>query len=334
VKIASIMVQPNGCAYYRQALPMRSLARAGHDVALVDYHTARTSAIAAADVIHLGRLKGPAALSSVQRAQAEGKTVIVDYDDDLLNLPAHNSATGTYTEHDVTSILRQADGITVTSEALASVYRPYARRIAVLPNYVDVADWPAPEPRASITVGIAGGESHVEDWRLVAEPMQRIRAELPDVRFLVIGFNPDYLPATERISWLPVDQYQRTVSRIDIGLCPLVDDSFNRRKTPIKAYEYGLAGAAVVGSPTLYRTTLQGRGIIARTPDDWYEGVKAYITDPRRRTRDAAALHAFVERLDVYRHAAEIYRAFATIHKDAKWTPSPRRAPHLVSRGK
>ena len=38
----------------------------------------------------------------------------------------------------------------------------------------------------------------------------------------------------------------------DIGICPLVDDEFNRNKSQIKAIEYGLLGLPVVASPTVY----------------------------------------------------------------------------------
>src|SRR5262249_45939765 len=110
--------------------------------------------------------------------------------------------------------------------------------------------------------------------------------------------------------------YQNTVNRADIGLCPLLDDAWNRRKSAIKAMEYGLAGAAVVASPVLYRDIVQGRGILARSEDDWYPGIETYVIDADRRKRDAKALKEYVvSRWDVRKHVADIYSTYRSLFK-------------------
>ena len=322
MRLASIIGNPNGSAYYRQALIVKALLACGHTARTVQQWMEGTTSISGYDVLHVGRIFGPDALGSVRLAQQRGKVVLVDYDDDILNLPPHNPAFRADKAAQVRAIVAAADGVIVTNDTLASVYRPHAQRIAIIPNYVDVSDWPARsrtghDPCRPV-IGLFGSPSHALDWEMIAEPMRRIRAEFPHVGFLVAGFIPDYLAelATITVPWVPLDQYREVVNQIDIGLCPLRDDQFNRAKTPIKAYEYGLAGAAVVGSPTIYRTTLQGRGIVARSEDEWYTGITTYIVDLERRRSDAAALTAYVKRLDVLRNARGIAATIERLVRD------------------
>ena len=80
----------------------------------------------------------------------------------------------------------------------------------------------------------------------------------PDVTFLVFGHQPyvisEHVPERrlKRLTWMPQHEYPLGLVGVDIGCCPLEDRPFNRCKTPIKAWEYALSGAAVVASPTVY----------------------------------------------------------------------------------
>jgi len=328
VRILSVAANDYGSAYYRQRLPFRAMAEAGYPVTLVDNPIVPGGTMMRHDVVQLLRLAShdvTQILTQIARLQERGKRVVVDYDDDLVNIPAHNPATHGVTPAEVLRAVAAADAITVTSEALAAVYRPYAQRIGIIPNYIDVKRWPVRAPRdpgsagaGGLTIGLVGSASHHEDWKLIAEPMRRIRERFPDVRFLVAGYLPDYLAglATAYVPWQDIAAFQATVNRIDIGLCPLAADAFNTRKTPIKAMEYGMAHAAVVASPTLYRDLVAGKGTIARSDSDWEAAIATYIEDAGRRGRDARALHHHVTtRCDVRRHAATIYTTYRTLFK-------------------
>jgi O-antigen biosynthesis protein len=331
--LLSIAINDSGSTYYRQLLPVQALAKAGYPAHVVPYQGTPSSILNGFDTLLISRVHGQSALESIHKAQARGMTVFVDYDDDLLNLPPWNPAHGSHKSEDVIAVLKAADGIVVTNDALAAVYRPYNQNIAVIPNYVDVSSWLRPlSDIRQLTIGLFGSPSHIKDWELIADPMRRIKAEFPDVRFVVAGYKPDYLEPDEFIPWVSLSEYRSVISQFDIGLCPLLSDDFNRRKSPIKAYEYALGGAAVVGSPTQYRTALQGRGIVARTEDEWYEGIKTYIVDADRRTRDAKALRSYVETLDAHRHTHSIYQAYQNLYRKAKCQTRPTPAPHLTGR--
>jgi glycosyltransferase involved in cell wall biosynthesis len=162
---------------------------------------------------------------------------------------------------------------------------------------------------------LVGSASHHEDWKLINGPMHQICSEF-DVNFLVAGYVPDYLQdiVTEPVPWTNVSSYLQTVSRIDVGMCPLLKNDFNKRKTPLKAMEYAQAGAAVVASPTLYRDIVAGRGTIARTEAEWYTAIKAYVTDAALRQRHAKALQNYVNaKHRVQDHAKDLAKVYKTI---------------------
>ena len=321
MRLLTVVSNGYGSAYYRQVLPFQALQRAGYTATILVDSSLPENILKPGDVVQISRVSrfpGPI-IERIKLLQARDTKIVLDYDDDLLNIPGHNHARKRVDPDAVIAALQAADGVVVSNEALAAVYRPYARKIAVIPNYVDAGAWPSPPSRKEgLTIGLVGSASHCEDWKLVIEPMRRIRQEFPGVKFLVAGYLPEYFQAiaTEVKPWSSVELYQHTVNRIDIGLAPLLDDDFNRRKSPSKAYEYALAGAAVVGSPTQYRTVLQGRGVVAHTEDDWYNGIATYITNEHKRRADAQALQGFVKKtLDVNKHAHEIYSIYKNISK-------------------
>jgi hypothetical protein len=50
--------------------------------------------------------------------------------------------------------------------------------------------------------------------------------------------------------FVPIEKYNETLAKLnfDIGLCPLVDNRFNRSKSAIKFYEYAMVGTATLAS--------------------------------------------------------------------------------------
>lgn len=321
MKILSVLLNQYGSAYVRQYVPMKALLENGYKVTIVDEPTAPQGTLQAHDVLQLSRVAGldtTEAVKRIQWMQNMGLKVVIDYDDDMLNIPKTNPAHLATDPQAVIAAIKAADAITVSTEALASVYLPYTKRIAVIPNYMDVSRWPKLCPHADkITIGLVGSASHHEDWKMIAEPMRRIM-ETYDVNFLVAGYLPEYLKdiVTEFIGWQDIFAYQTTVNRVDIGLCPLEDSPFNRRKTFIKALEYGMANAAVVASPTLYKDIIQGRGLIARSEQDWYDSIEALVVSPILRDQCAKALHdTVVSRWDVRKHTTEIYQTYRNLFK-------------------
>lgn len=205
--------------------------------------------------------------------------------------------------------LRLCDGVTVSTPRLATVVRTYTDApVHVVENAIDLSWWRAVQDHAErlvpgLTIGWAGGARPDADVEAMAEAWLRIAERYPAVTFVVQGHQPKPLEAlppdrVRRVPWLPLESYPLGLAGIDIGCCPLGDTRFNRCKSPIKAYEYAASGAAVVGSPTVYRTLIEHDrdGFLCESAADWEDALSLLIESTSRRAIYARRLLRKVER--------------------------------------
>lgn len=206
--------------------------------------------------------------------------------------------------------MQQCDGVTVSTQRLATIVRTYTNRpVVVVGNAIDLP-WFRGVVQASkrtvkgLTIGWAGGRRHDRDVEQMAEAWGRIASRFPDVTFVVQGHQPDVITQSvpsERIvslSWMPLESYPSGLAQIDIGCAVAADTPFNRCKSNIKAQEYAAAGAAVVASPTLYASILEhGKtGYLASTVDDWETALAELVSRPALRAIMRTRLLKRVER--------------------------------------
>ena len=239
-----------------------------------------------------------------------GLAVIYDLDDDVLSpqIGARQQAT---TEKDKTldeleqdrrdriAALRLCDGVTTSNEQLAAVIRQYTDApVCVVPNAIDVAWWRrtlhgAPRIEKCLTIGWAGGARYAEDLEPVAEAWRSVAAARPNVHFVVQGFLPDVLTDAvpprrmHRLPWLSIAEYPRAMRNVDIACCSVAPNHFNRCKTPIKLWEFTLAGAVSVVSPTLYgsASTPDEDVLVAETAAEWEAALLRLVDDAQLRRR-------------------------------------------------
>lgn len=194
--------------------------------------------------------------------------------------------------------IRLIDGVTVSSQRLATILRKYTDKpIRVVPNYIDLPWFTAVQAQAErqvkgLTIGWAGGARPDSDVEAMAIAWGRLAEKFPHVTFVVQGHQAkaiyDNVP-NERIAaldWMHIMEYPAGMVNIDIGCCPLADSYFNRAKTYIKAMEYAAGGSAVVASPTVYGQLIEdGRdGYICRTADEWEAALTRLVKSKNKRT--------------------------------------------------
>ena len=328
-------VAPSGgasdaCSMWRLWQPFKQLQAHGYPCEWAFRHQVgadlRTARIASRCELHLVVRAG--AIGKDQKTmdrwfrqmRGAGRTVVYECDDDLFTpfmtdqqtrrVPGAAAPRAQLEQERLASIwtLERCDGATVTTQHLASTVRRFTSKpVEVVPNAID-ADWFAavqaltrrklPGP----TIGWAGGHRPDADLTEMGVAWGRIARRYPSVRFVVQGSQPEAVwmnvPATRIVArpWMDVYHYPQGLVDVDIGCCPLENRPFNRCKSPIKAWEYALSGAAVVASPTVYGGVIEdGRtGYVAATAQEWEAALASLLEDEERRRATAAALKADV----------------------------------------
>lgn len=196
---------------------------------------------------------------------------------------------------------KRADGVTVPSPALAQSYREMgAKDVYVFPNSIIPEDYPAPRlagrPKDEIRILWQGGASHMVDWFPLRDAVRTVALRHPNVKFVVWGTNypwiHDNIPQgqIELRPWVPYEAYKplRTIVDVDINLCPLVDNEFNKGKSAIKWYESILPHepeATLAAKAAPYSDEIEDgkTGLLYRTPEEFVEKLSAMIVNARLR---------------------------------------------------
>lgn len=189
-------------------------------------------------------------------------------------------------------IVNQADGIIVSTKALAAVAAKFTDKpIHVVPNLIDT-DWfmgrisDTKRIVSPLTIGWSGGVRDESDLELVAQAWTRIAKRYPSVKFIVHGITPKILAMSvpgDRlvlIGWTMLPDYPRTLVNMDIGCCAVRGgEDFNESKSPIKWFEMTLGGAACAVSPTVYGEVVTDGvdALVCDSVDAWDESLSRLV---------------------------------------------------------
>lgn len=189
--------------------------------------------------------------------------------------------------------MRQADLVTVTTEALHHEYRNFNDNIRVCPNQAQPSYWEEATPiehPGEMWVGWAGGWTHTNDLKLLVGPMREIIRRHDDVKFVLIGFEQAYsllfadIPR-ERVKLFPwhgdFEGYHDAVASLDVVLAPSHDNQFNAAKSDIRVLEAWLCGLPCVTSPVTYGETVKkcGGGLVAKSTKSWIRAISKLVQD-------------------------------------------------------
>lgn len=206
----------------------------------------------------------------------------------------------------VTSFLtRSADGVIVSTPALAELVRQINPVVHIFPNYIArrfVSDLKS-RTEPAVRVGYMGTFTHLEDLRAILNPLKAALHDEPALRFEIIGVGEAAtirtLLSPHPVKLLSVpdhtyeaffDWFSRDV-RWDIGLAPLTETAINRSKSDIKALDYAAAGTAAIVSDVPAYSYQKRHGtarVVANDPDSWYTALRELARDSSGRHTLAA----------------------------------------------
>ena len=312
-RLATLVIPERGagrwspCAYIRLLQPLTHPSIAARvDVHVVDAREALryqsdlliTQRTAVADLAQAEAL--------IDHCRRHGIKLVYDLDDDLMGIGS------SHPDWEQLSALRplivrmveEADSVHVATEMLSRKvlrFRPNAR---VVPNALDERIWtelsPIPPPDAGHPIRILymGTPTHARDLALIEPACRQLRSEFGrKIAFEILGVTADDtfaawaarvdLPAFAARSYPGFVDWCKSQARWHIGVAPLVDDEFNRSKSPIKAMDYAALGVAVVASDVpAYRGMIRHNEtglLVANEPQAWRQALRTVILDPRLR---------------------------------------------------
>lgn len=301
-----------------------------------------------ADIVITQRWMNRDAKRIMQAAKSTGQKVIVDLDDDYWCLPPDNQAfIGTHPKYNPDAnrnhywaSLGAADAILCSTPALMKRVERLNRPTHLLRNMIDLDMWDWHDTTLSDrkpSIGWTGGTIwRTKELRMVA-PAVGPFVNKHDLRFAHVGnlhtappasmlLGIDPMPDTTLayphagvqktlIDQLPFDHFSDAVAKceMDIGIVPLVDNSFNEAKSNLKGMEFAASGIPFIASD-LPEYRYLGAGILARKHRDWQRGLERLL-DPEERRTLAMAARERVEQEDYRRRGIEWLNAIEHILK-------------------
>ncbi|MDO8186718.1 hypothetical protein Q5424_05145 [Conexibacter sp. JD483] len=304
LKIAVVCKEGTANAHYRALVPADELVRRGHTTlrGSSDGSFARRvlTTQPSWDVTLMQQMTGEVDLQAARRLRQLGIAVVWDTDDDIRAIPRSSPAyrrmggrRGIKQAYARTlEIARTAHLMTTPSDHLAAMYREEGvEHVAVIENNLarDAIRHAGRRRHPGTVIGCLAALEHERDLKRlkIGRTLERILATHEGVSVLAIGCDlgiddPRYRWRTD----LSLDEVQRALLQVDVGIAPLVDGVMTRGRSNVKLKEYAASGAMWLASPLgAYRGMGEVEGGLLVEDGGWERTLSEMITDHERRTR-------------------------------------------------
>ncbi|MEM7161089.1 MAG: glycosyltransferase family 4 protein [Bacteroidota bacterium] len=191
-------------------------------------------------------------------------------------------------------MMKHANHVITCTPILDEFVRKYNSNTTDISSTVDTIKY---IPREAIswnekpTIGWSGSHSTSKYLKLLEKVFVQMRHEGINFKVLVIGdkefrFDSDEIEF-EAIEWKSETEVS-DLSRIDIGVYPLLDEPWIYGKSGLKAIQYMAIGIPTIASEwgTIGRIIEHGEnGLLVRTDQEWLEAFKKLISDEELREK-------------------------------------------------
>ncbi|PWB53168.1 MAG: hypothetical protein C3F18_07690 [Nitrosomonadales bacterium] len=278
--------------------------------------------IAWAQIIVVQREASPYLLHSIMLWRSEGKAVVFDIDDLLLDVPEFLQASRHYrmARPLIVTALRRANMVTTTTARLAVELAPLAAQTSVIPNCSMY--WQDVIGREQGTAGLIKLLVASTDTVRLDFIVPALRRALEDaslnVELVAIGPTGKYLQeAGLAVTHVPTMSYSEFLAFVAsqgnaIGIIPLDASRFSACKSPIKFIDYARCGVPSICSDVPpYNDVVENdvNGIlVANDENTWYLQIKRLATDSALRARLAAAVQELAKAQYSLAAAADLWQ--------------------------
>ena len=264
-----------GPAWYRCALPALALDCGwvcyGNEPPNLQLMWGRTQRdltyedLSSYDVLVIQQPPGTGWLKAIRAWQAEGITVLVDFDDYLRGVRKrrdHDFA-ARYTKERIAEYelcLGAADGVICSTEWLAERYRSLNPSTYVCKNGIDLKRFAVTPPaRDHVGVGWSGATGHTQAILPWLQELAVVMRERDDVHFTSVGQPFAQLLEKEfgqrralTVPFTALDVYPAAMAHFDIALAPAGDSNFFRGKSDLRWLEASAIGVPTIADPKVY----------------------------------------------------------------------------------
>jgi len=201
-------------------------------------------------------------------------------------------------------LIQRCHGATVSTPALASYFKEVIGQpnTYVFPNSVDLSHYEfydvARKDPSKIRILWQGSMSHYVDWYPLREAVREISQKYKNqITWVIFGewfdWVHDMIP-DEIVEFHPWTHYQayklkRGLLNIDINLCPLANNAFNRCKSAIKWYEgsiWNQPEATLAANTEPYFEIKDGKtGLLFNSPEEFVQKLGQLIENKDLRTK-------------------------------------------------
>ncbi len=240
--------------YFRNMGVFGPLSRQFPQVQIIPVNECNWSAYMGCDVVFLLRPSTSQHLDAAKMCSMVGVPLVVDFDDDLINIPPwmENSGWSLFDPAKVREAVGHSDLVTVSTAALEKVLSAGTRTVH-LPNAWNEKLFPfMPLHTNRKTIAWRGGGEHREDIEQYLPAMVQVGANNPQMAWMFWGQAPwriKMIPGKVfKSKWL--DLFPYFVSYLEsqpwVHIVPLVNHPFNQAKSHNAWLEATAAGALVV----------------------------------------------------------------------------------------
>jgi hypothetical protein len=208
-------------------------------------------------------------------------------------------------------ITEHANGVIVTTRALALEYGRLNDNVHVCRNSIDPDDWPRPAPQDGVfRIGWYASNSHDRDSVQVARALSWASRQ-PNVEVVNIGHDPGWSFRRRQIEWasdfLPL---RRELCRLDVGVSPLVAAPLAKYRSDLKALEYAMGGAMpfLQSSEPYWEWEDKGFARMCHSPADWMSAIQWAVRNQDEVRWRAQQARAYVLGNRTFRTESERWR--------------------------
>jgi hypothetical protein len=239
----------------------------------------------------------------VSEARYDGKPVLYDLDDLLVEIPGGHSHAGDYLGELLAMLhaILDADVVTVSSKPLVEYLSEINPNTRLINNYLNDELWTIKPPKGGmgddnlVTIGYMGGQTHQVDLTLAENSLLKVCEKYPDkVKLRFWGVQPPpKLMSSHFSEWIDINQEDYAAfaeffaqQDCEILIAPLMDSEFNRSKSALKFLEYSALGIPGVYSklPPYEIIVEHGiNGFLAGSEQDWDRYLIQLVEDPSLR---------------------------------------------------